>query len=178
MLFWWTICLRSLIMKHRLEIWGVCVCVVLHILNIYYFYFEKRDGKRQILDDVFWAVISWPISPPLFEERKLTPALTDHWNRLVQFSSVAQLCPTLCNPMNYSTPGFPVHHQAQSLLKLMPNESVMPSNHLILCCPLLLLPSIFPSIRIFSKESFHIRWPKYWSFSSNISPSNEHPGFL
>ena len=58
-------------------------------------------------------------------------------------------------------------------------ESVMPSNHLILCCPLLLLPSIFPSIRVFSSESaLHIRWPKYWSFSFNISPSKEHPGLI
>ena len=63
----------------------------------------------------------------------------------------------------------------QSLLKLMSIELVMPSNHLILCCPLLLLPSIFPSIRIFSKESaLHIRWPKYWSFRFNISPSNKY----
>ena len=58
-------------------------------------------------------------------------------------------------------------------------ESVMPSNHLILCHPLLLLPSIFPNIRVFSNESaFHIRWPKYWSFSFNISPTNEHPGLI
>ena len=62
-----------------------------------------------------------------------------------------------------------------SLLKLMSTELVMPSNHLILCCPLLLLPSIFPSIRVFSKESvLHIRWPKYWSFSLSISPSSEY----
>ena len=68
---------------------------------------------------------------------------------------------------------------AQSLFKLMSIESVMPSNHLILCCPLLLLPSIFPNIRVFSNESaLHIRWPKYWSFSFNISPSNEHPGLI
>ena len=68
---------------------------------------------------------------------------------------------------------------SQSLLKLMSNESVMPSNHLILCCPLLLLPSIFPSIRVFSNESvLHIRWPKYWSFSFNISPSNEYSGLI
>ena len=66
---------------------------------------------------------------------------------------------------------------SQSLPKPMSIESVMPSNHLILCCPLLLLPSIFPNIRVFSNESaLHIRWPKYWSFSFNISPSNEHPG--
>ena len=68
---------------------------------------------------------------------------------------------------------------SQSLLKLVSIESVMPSNHLILCHPLLLLPSICPSIRVFSNESaFHIRWPKYWSFSFNISPSNEHPGLI
>ena len=67
----------------------------------------------------------------------------------------------------------------QSLLKLMSIELVMPSNHLILCRPLLLLPSIFPSIRVFSnKSALHIRWPKYWSFSFSISPSNEHPGLI
>ena len=88
-------------------------------------------------------------------------------------SSVAQLCPTLFDPMNCSTPGLPVHHNSQSLLKLMSIESVLPSNNLILCHPLLLQPSIFPSIRIFSNESvLCIRWPKYWSFS--ISPSNEY----
>ena len=68
---------------------------------------------------------------------------------------------------------------SQSLLKLTSIESVMPSNHLILCCPLLLLPSIFSSIRVFSKESvLCIRWPKYWSFSFNVSPSNEHSGLI
>ena len=66
-----------------------------------------------------------------------------------------------------------------SLLKLMSIKSVMPSHHFILCHPLLLLPSIFPSIRVFSNESaLHIMWPKYWSFSFNISPSNEHPGLI
>ena len=159
-----------------------------------------------------------------------------------QFSSVAQSCQTLCNPMNHSTPG--LHHQlpeftqthvhwvsdaiqpshplwsasppalnlsqhqfssvqllshvrlfatpltaacqaslsitnSQSPPQIMSIELVMPSNHLILCCPLLLLPSIFPSIRVFSNESaLHIRWPKYWSFSFNISSSNEHPGLI
>ena len=68
---------------------------------------------------------------------------------------------------------------SRSLPTLTPIESVMPSSHLILCCPLLLLPSIFPSIRVFSSESaLHIRWPKYWSFSFNISSSNEHPGLI
>ena len=97
----------------------------------------------------------------------------------VQFSSVAQSCLTLCYPMDCSTPGFPVHHQLRSLLKLMFIESVMPSNHLILCRPLLLLPSIFPSIRVFSSESaLCIRWPKYWSFSFTISSVNEHSGLI
>ena len=68
---------------------------------------------------------------------------------------------------------------SQSLPKFMSNESVMPTNHLILCRPLLLLPSTFPSIRVFSNESaLRIRWPKYWSFSFNISPSNEHLGLI
>ena len=91
-----------------------------------------------------------------------------------EFSSVTQLCLTLCDPMNHSTPGLPVHHQLlESTQESMSIESVMPSNHLILCHPLLLLPSIFPSIRIFSNESaLHIMLPKYWSFSFNISPSN------
>ena len=79
----------------------------------------------------------------------------------------------LCDPMNCSTPGFPSFTISWSLLRLMSIKSVMLSNHLILCCPCLLLPSIFPSIKVFSSESaLHIRWPKYWSF--NISPSNEY----
>ena len=96
-----------------------------------------------------------------------------------QFSSVAQSCPTICNLMNRSTPGFPVHHQLPESSQPMSNESVMPSNHLILCRPLLFPPSIFPSIRVFLNESvLCIRGPKYWSFSFSLSPSNEHPGLF
>ena len=85
---------------------------------------------------------------------------------------------TLENPMDCRTPGFPVITSSQSFLRFMSIKSVMPSNHLVLCYPLLLLPSICPSIRVFSKESaLLIRWPKYWSFSF-ISPSNEHPGLI
>ena len=81
--------------------------------------------------------------------------------------------------MDCSTVGFPVHNQFPNLFKLMSIESVMPSNHLILCWHLLLRPSIFPSIRVFSSESaLLIRWPKFWSFSFNISPSNEHSGLI
>ena len=97
----------------------------------------------------------------------------------VQFSSVLQSCPTLCDPMDCSTPGLPVHHQLPALLKLMSSESMMPSNYLILCRPLLLLLSIFPSIRVFSNESvLRIRWPKYWSFSFSINPSKEYSGLI
>ena len=95
------------------------------------------------------------------------------------FSSVAQLCPTLYDPWS-------VAHQASlsitsslSLLKFTSIESVMPSNHLILCCCLFLLPSVFLSIRVFSNESvLHIKWPEYWSFSFSISPSNEYSGLI
>ena len=89
-----------------------------------------------------------------------------------QFSSVAQSCPTLCDPLDCSRSGFPVHHQ---LLELAQTHVHMRSNHFIFCYPLLLLPSIFPSIRVFSNESvLCIRWPKYWSFSISISLSNEY----
>ena len=139
-----------------------------------------------------------------------------HWKRLwclqwflavlipnLSFSSVAHLCPTLCDPMNRSTPGLPVHHHLRSSLRLTSIESVMSSSHLILCRPLLLLPPIPPSIRVFSNESnlrmrwtkywsfnftsirdfsnestLHIRCPKYWSFNFSISPSNEYSGLI
>ena len=95
-----------------------------------------------------------------------------------QFSSVAQLCPTLCNPMDCSMPGLPITN-SPSLLKLMSIELMMPSSHFILCHPLLLPPSFFPIIRVFSNESaLHIRWTKHWSFSFNISPSNEYSGLI
>ena len=96
----------------------------------------------------------------------------------VQFSSVAQLCPTLCDPVNRSKPGLPVHHKLLEFTQTHAIESVTPSSHLILCRPLL-LPTIPPSIRVFSNElTLHISWPKYWSFSFSISPSNEHPGLI
>ena len=97
----------------------------------------------------------------------------------VQFSSVTQLGLTLCDPMDSSTPDLPVHHQLLELVQLMSIESVMPSNHLILCRPLILLPSIFPNTRVFfNKSALCIRWPKYWSFSIRISPSNEYSGLI
>ena len=96
----------------------------------------------------------------------------------VQSNLVSQSCPTLFDPMNCSMPGLPVHHQLPEFTQTHVHlESVMPSNHLILCRPLLLLLLIPPSIRVFSNEStLRIRWPKYRSFSFSISPYNEHPG--
>ena len=102
------------------------------------------------------------------------------YKKQLQFSSVAQSYTTLCDSMNRTAPQASLSiTNSRSPPKPMSIESVMPSNHLLLCCPLLLLPSIFPSIRVFSNESvLHIKWPKYWSFSFNISPSNEHPGLF
>ena len=97
----------------------------------------------------------------------------------VKFSSVTQSSPTLCNPMNQACQASLSITNSWSSLKLTSIESVMPSSHLILCRPLLLLLPIPSSIRVFSNEStFHMRWPKYWSFSFSISPSNEHPGLI
>ena len=97
-------------------------------------------------------------------------------HQTLQFSLVQSLSRVqLCNPTDWSTAGLPVYHHSRSLLKLMSVESVMPSNHLILCHLLLLPPSNFPRIRVFSNKSvLHIRWPNYWSFSFSISPSSEY----
>ena len=96
-----------------------------------------------------------------------------------QFSSVAQSCPTLCDPMNRSMLGLPVHPNSRSSLRFTSIESMMPSSHLILCHPLLLLPPIPPSIRVFSNEStLRMRQPRYWSFSFSITPSKEIPGLI
>ena len=95
---------------------------------------------------------------------------------IFQFSSVTQSCLPLWTAARQASLSIT---NSRSLLKLMSITSVMPSNHLILCRPLLLLPSIFPSIRVFSNESvLHIGWPKYWSFSFSISPSNEYSGLI
>ena len=106
-----------------------------------------------------------------------TGLIPDQGTKILHCCSVAKSCLTLCDPMSRSTPGFLSFTSSLSLLRLMSIELVMPSNHLILCPPLLLLPLIFPSIRIFSNESsLCIRWPEYCSFSFSISPSNEYSG--
>ena len=127
----------------------------------------------------------------IFPTQRLKPGLL-HWeadslplshlgspDSFIQFSSFAQSRLTLCNSMDCGTPASLFVTNSWSLLQLMSIESVMPSNHLILSCFLLLLPSIFPSIRVFSNESvLHIRWPEYWSFSFSISPSSEYWGLI
>ena len=95
------------------------------------------------------------------------------------FSYIAQSCPAFCEPRTAARQASLSITNSQSLLKLMSNDSVMPSSHVILCCPLLLLPPIPPSIKVFSNEStLHMRWPKYWSFSFSIIPSKEIPGLI
>ena len=102
--------------------------------------------------------------------------------QLFQFSSVQSSRSVMFDslePMNHSTPGLPVHHQLPEFTQIMSVKSVMPSSHLILCCALLLLPPIPPTIRVFSNEStLRMRWPKYWSFSFSIIPSKEIPGLI
>ena len=98
---------------------------------------------------------------------------------MIQFSSVTQSCSTLCDPWTAACQASLSITNSQRLLKLISIQLVMASNYLILCRPLLLLPSIFPSIRVFSNESvLHFRWLKYWSFSFSISPSNEYSGLI
>ena len=101
-----------------------------------------------------------------------------HAKSLVEFSLVTQWCPTLCDLMDYSMPGFPSITNSKSIHKLMSIVPVMPSNHLILCHPLLLLPSICPSIRDFPFRALLTRWPNYWNFSFSISLSNEYLGLI
>ena len=129
--------------------WHV-LCIMLHILF----------AKSKVVNRKLRSGLKNPLSTPS-----------------VQFSSVAQSCPTFWDPMDCPRQASLSITISQSLLKLMSIASVMPSNHLILCCPFLLPPSIFPSVRVFSYETvLCIRWPKYWSFS--ISPSNEYSGLI
>ena len=125
--------------------------------------FPVRSGARQ----------KCLLSPPSFN------AVLEVLTTTIQFSSVAQSCPTLCNPMNRSMPGLPVHHQLPESTQTSVHwvgDAFQPSPPL---SSLLLLPSIFPSIRVFSNElALCIKWPKYWSFRFNSSPTNQHPGLI
>ena len=128
--------------------------------------FLTQGSNPCLLSCLHWQAGSLPTAPPG------KPCIYS-----VQFS--CSVVSDSLRPRDCSTPGLPVHHQLRGLLKLMSIVSVMPSNHLILCHPLLLLPSIFPSIRVSSSVSFlHIKWPKYWSLSFNIGYSNEYSGLI
>ena len=121
----------------------------------------------------------WRPKPPLFDT--VPSAYTIHSIVICQFSSVQSLSRVwlFAVPWTAARQASLSITNSWSLLRLMSMGLVMPSNHLILCSPLVLLPSVFPSIRVFSKESvLHIRWPKYWSVSFSISPSNEYSGLI
>ena len=144
---------------------------------------DSGHGRECSQEAAEWTKLSLPdlILLQLFFHQQ--PLWLHHfhsvWAQAAQFSPVAQSCLTLCDRIDCSRPGFPGHHQLLELTQTHVIESVMPSSHLILYCPLLLPPSIFPSIRVFSNESvLHIRWPKGWSFSFSISPSNEYSGLI
>ena len=125
-----------------------------------------------------WIFLSQGSNQGLLNRRRILYQLSHKFSS-VQFSSVPQSCPTFATSWTAVCQASLSITNSQSLLKFMSIESVMPSNHLILCPPLLLLPSIFPTIRVFSNESaLHISWPKYWSFSFSISPSNEYSGLI
>ena len=140
-----------------------------------------KDSSIYTNQSMWYTILTnWKIktiwSFQYMQKKPLTKFSTHLW-----FSSVQSLSPVRL----FATPWIAARQaslsitNSQSLLKLMPIELVMPSSHLILCCPLLLLPPIPPSIRVFSTEStLHMRWPKYWSFSFSVSPSNEHPGLI
>ena len=138
------------------------------------------NSKEQCWSQTHLSGPSWVViflsrsSPSLFTSSLLQPV-----HLSPAHCSVAQSCLTFATPWTAARQASLSITNSWSLLKLMSIESVMPSNHLILCRPLLLLPSIFPSVRIFSNESaLCIRWPKYWSFSFSISPSNEYSGLI
>ena len=131
-----------------------------YLIECLHSFFEERNSGKLRGREFLILIIVW--NPQ---------KIVDH----IQFNSVVQSCPTLCNPMDCSTPGLPVYHQLPELAQTHVHQVGDVINHLILCYPLLLLPSIFPSMRVFSSDSILcIRWPKYWSFSFSISPSNEY----
>ena len=130
-----------------------------------------RCFKHMVFFFIYWGRVDFQCHANL--------CCTAKWLSYTHISSVSHSCLTLCDPMDAACQACLSITNFQSLLKLMSIELMMPSNHLILCHPLLLLPSIFPSIRVFSNESvLCIRWPAYWSFSFSTSPSSEYSGLI
>ena len=141
----------------------------------------KKKGHEKIFEEIIvenFPQMGKETATQVQETQRVPNRVNSRQNTPVQFSSVSQSFPTLCDHTNHSTPGLPVRYQLPEFTQTHVHESVMLSNHLILC-PLLLPPLIFPSIRVFSNESvLCIRWPKYWNFSLSISPSNEYSGLI
>ena len=137
---------------------------------------QKKKDWKYICGVYFWV---WDLMAILLNVKKKTFYFPHILFSSVQFSSVAQSCPTLCDPMDCSTPGFPVHHRIPELTQThvhRVDDAIQPSHPLSSPSPPVF---IFPIIRVFSNESAPcIKWPKYWSFSFSISPSNEHPGLI
>ena len=151
----------------------------LDYMSIFYFYLVCFTFYSSYSLLPFHLVCFFNFSISSFFTVFLKPISSIVEKPLCQFSSVTQSCPALCNPWTAALQASLSITNSQSSPKTTSIESVMPSNHLLLCRPLLLLPSIFPSIKVFSNESaLHIGWPKYWSFSFSISSSNEHPGLI
>ena len=172
---------------------SVCIDGIIFVFvarNRYYFVTLKEEHEiwsqkklyiNNMINSLSSFIMSFDLSLPVKYKLKSLYCITSSVLVVLsfQFSSIVQSCPTLCETMDYSTLGLPVHQQLRELAQVMPIRSVMPSNHLILCHPLLLLPSITPSIWVFSHESvLCIRWLKYWSFSFSIGPSNEYLGLI
>ena len=161
----------SSVEHHLLEKQACPVLWVLSSLFLLVVEWEQLDGKRWKPQMTLWSTAHWPRLDYCLRERKNTSLL------LVVFQSLCHVrfFAILWTAARQASLSFTV---SWSLLILMSIESMMPSNHLIFCHPLLLLPSIFPSIRVFSESAVCIRWQKYWSFSFSISPSNEYSGLI
>ena len=161
--------------NRNIDQWNKIESPEINPYNYGHLIFNKRGKPIQWRKDILVNKRCWEIWTPMCKRMKKENFLTAS----VQFSSVTQPCPTLCTSMDCSTPGLPIHRQLPEFIQTHIHWVGDAIQHLILCHPLLRLPSIFPSIRVFSNESvLHIRWPKYWSFSFSISPSNEHPGLI
>ena len=159
----------TVLVFHVWNKWIVCLLQDNGLRTTYNFYFNSFSNlSLKLLDSVWWYLVGSQIE--VCVTGSLQKMLFSHWvgSNSLQPHGLTVACQA---PLSFTIPW--------SLLKLMSIKLVMPSNHLILCHPLLLLPSIFHSIRVFSNESaLHIRWPKYWSFSFSISPSNEYSGLI
>ena len=165
-------------MLSQFSVWRTQMRTIL-VVSLYSWNLQSSRGDRQYVDNlkraIFQIVMEW------YEKNYGPPREHNSGGEkgVICCCSVAKLRLTLCDLMDCSIQSFPVLHYLQESAQIHVHSVGDPIHHLVLCCPFLLLPSIFPSIMIFSnKSALHIRWPKYWSFSFSISPSNEYPGLI